>query len=80
MSHPNNKTSLSSVDNQEIELIVGNSSANFSGVTSTMLQVTSLQKHMIKVFLGASTALLKGRLRCSVVVLWLLKALLKEAF
>ena len=47
MSHPNNKVSSSSVDNQEIELIVGNSSSNFSGVTSTMLQVTSLQKHMI---------------------------------
>ncbi len=44
MSHPNNKVSSSSVDNQEIELIVGNSSSNFSGVTSTMLQVTSLQK------------------------------------
>tara|TARA_Y100000296_G_scaffold73344_1_gene90724 strand:- start:1282 stop:2370 length:1089 start_codon:yes stop_codon:yes gene_type:complete len=47
MSHPNRKISPSSVDDQEIELIVGNSSANFSGVTSTMLQVTSFQKHMI---------------------------------
>jgi len=47
MSHPNNKISPSSADNQEIELIVGNSSSNFSGVTSTMLQVTSIQKHMI---------------------------------
>ena len=47
MSHPNNKMSPSNLDNQEIELIVGNSSANFSGVTSTMLQVTSIQKRMI---------------------------------
>jgi glycosyltransferase involved in cell wall biosynthesis len=39
--------SPSNLDNQEIELIVGNSSANFSGVTSTMLQVTSIQKRMI---------------------------------
>ena len=47
MSHPNNKMSPCNLDNQEIELIVGNSSANFSGVTSTMLQVTSIQKRMI---------------------------------
>ncbi len=47
MSHPNNKMSPCNLDNQEIELIVGNSSANFSGVTSTMLQVTSIQRNMI---------------------------------
>ncbi len=32
---------------QEIELIVGNSNSNFSGVTSTMLQVTAHLKDMI---------------------------------
>jgi glycosyltransferase involved in cell wall biosynthesis len=32
---------------QEIELIVGNSNSNFSGVTSTMLQVLSHQRKMI---------------------------------
>ena len=47
MSHPNNKMSPCNLDNQEIELIVGNSSANFSGVTSTMLQVTSIQRNLI---------------------------------
>lgn len=31
----------------EIELIVGNSNPNFSGVTSTMLQVISHQRHMM---------------------------------
>ncbi|MGS2719510.1 glycosyltransferase family 4 protein [Paraglaciecola aestuariivivens] len=31
----------------EVELIIGNSSANFSGVTSTMLQVMSHQKKLI---------------------------------
>jgi mannosyltransferase len=31
----------------EIELIIGNSNPNFSGVTSTMLQVLSLQKDLI---------------------------------
>lgn len=32
---------------QEIELIIGNAKRNFSGVTSTMLQVVSYQKDMI---------------------------------
>jgi len=32
---------------EEVELIIGNSNSNFSGVTSTMLQVLSLQKDMI---------------------------------
>lgn len=31
----------------EVELIIGNSNSNFSGVTSTMLQVMSYQKNMI---------------------------------
>ena len=31
----------------EVELIIGNSSSNFSGVTSTMLQVMSYQKELI---------------------------------
>ncbi len=35
------------LDTKEIELIVGNSNANFSGVTSTMLQVLSYQKALI---------------------------------
>ena len=35
------------VNTQEIELIVGNSNSNFSGVTSTMLQVLSHQKNLI---------------------------------
>lgn len=34
-------------ESDEIELIIGNSSANFSGVTSTMLQVLSYQQKMI---------------------------------
>jgi len=33
--------------NKEIELIIGNSNSNFSGVTSTMLQVLSHQKNLI---------------------------------
>lgn len=32
----------------EVELIIGNSNSNFSGVTSTMLQVSSYQRNMIK--------------------------------
>lgn len=32
---------------QEVELIIGNSNSNFSGVTSTMLQVLSHQKNLI---------------------------------
>lgn len=32
---------------EEVELILGNSNSNFSGVTSTMLQVSSLQKSMM---------------------------------
>lgn len=32
---------------EEVELILGNSNTNFSGVTSTMLQVSSLQKSMM---------------------------------
>ncbi len=35
------------MSNREIELIIGNSKRNFSGITSTMLQVVSYQKHMI---------------------------------
>jgi hypothetical protein len=31
----------------EIELIIGNSNSNFSGVTSTMLQVMSYQTELI---------------------------------
>lgn len=31
----------------EVELIIGNSNSNFSGVTSTMLQVLSYQRHML---------------------------------
>jgi len=34
-------------NNKEIELIIGNSNSNFSGVTSTMLQVLSHQKNLI---------------------------------
>ncbi len=35
------------LDLSEIELIIGNSKRNFSGITSTMLQVVSYQKDMI---------------------------------
>ena len=35
------------LSNREIELIIGNSKRNFSGITSTMLQVVAYQKHMI---------------------------------
>lgn len=35
------------VSDDEVELIIGNSKRNFSGITSTMLQVVSYQKHMI---------------------------------
>jgi glycosyltransferase involved in cell wall biosynthesis len=35
------------VNGDEVELIIGNSNANFSGVTSTMLQVMSYQKQLI---------------------------------
>jgi mannosyltransferase len=35
------------LSNTEIELILGNSKRNFSGITSTMLQVVSYQKDMI---------------------------------
>ncbi len=35
------------VSNDEVELIIGNSKRNFSGITSTMLQVVSYQKHMM---------------------------------
>ncbi|MBU2869672.1 glycosyltransferase family 4 protein [Colwellia sp. E2M01] len=35
------------ISNREIELIVGNSKRNFSGITSSMLQVISYQKEMI---------------------------------
>ncbi len=34
-------------DSEEVELIIGNSNPNFSGVTSTMLQVLSEQKKLI---------------------------------
>jgi len=42
-----NDTRQPTVEPEEIELIVGNSNAHFSGVTSTMLQVTAHQKHLI---------------------------------
>jgi mannosyltransferase len=35
------------VSDKEIELIIGNSKRNFSGITSTMLQVVSYQKELI---------------------------------
>ncbi len=35
------------LSNREVELIIGNSKRNFSGITSTMLQVVAYQKHMI---------------------------------
>ncbi|ALO35768.1 glycosyl transferase family 1 [Colwellia sp. MT41] len=35
------------VSNSEIELIIGNSKRNFSGITSTMLQVVAYQKDMM---------------------------------
>ncbi|TYK67426.1 glycosyltransferase family 4 protein [Colwellia echini] len=35
------------ISDNEIELIIGNSKRNFSGITSTMLQVVSYQKEMI---------------------------------
>jgi len=44
MDHP---VSLELNDN-EIELIIGNSNSNFSGITSTMLQVLPYQKKMMK--------------------------------
>jgi glycosyltransferase involved in cell wall biosynthesis len=37
----------SELTSDEIELIIGNSNSNFSGVTSTMLQVMSYQKELI---------------------------------
>jgi glycosyltransferase involved in cell wall biosynthesis len=36
------------VQSDEVELIIGNSNSNFSGVTSTMLQVMSHQRKLIK--------------------------------
>jgi len=41
------KTIPNSKENEEIELIVGNSNSNFSGVTSTMLQLLSEQQKLI---------------------------------
>ena len=38
---------LNKKQNEEIELIIGNSNANFSGVTSTMLQLLSEQQKLI---------------------------------
>jgi mannosyltransferase len=35
------------IQSDEVELIIGNSNSNFSGVTSTMLQVLSYQRNMI---------------------------------
>ena len=40
------QTSQNGTD-KEIELIIGNSNSNFSGVTSTMLQLLSIQKKLI---------------------------------
>lgn len=42
-----NKPLSSESQSDEIELIIGNSNSNFSGVTSTMLQVMSYQKELI---------------------------------
>jgi mannosyltransferase len=42
-----NKHVSSESTSDEIELIIGNSNSNFSGVTSTMLQVMSYQKELI---------------------------------
>ncbi|MGJ8679127.1 glycosyltransferase family 4 protein [Paraglaciecola sp.] len=42
-----NNQSQSHEQSDEIELIIGNSNSNFSGVTSTMLQVMSHQKKLI---------------------------------
>ncbi|MFT5541573.1 MAG: mannosyltransferase [Glaciecola sp.] len=42
-----NNHDSSEAKSDEIELIVGNSNSNFSGVTSTMLQVMSYQKDLI---------------------------------
>jgi mannosyltransferase len=39
----------------EIILIIGNSSSNFSGITSAMLQVMSYQKELIKLELSVLT-------------------------
>lgn len=41
------ETGIDSSSSGEVELIVGNSNPNFSGVTSTMLQVISHQRHMM---------------------------------
>ncbi|MFT6903994.1 MAG: mannosyltransferase [Oleiphilaceae bacterium] len=43
-----NEINHSAVQSDEVELIIGNSNSNFSGVTSTMLQVLSYQRNMIK--------------------------------
>ncbi len=42
-----NEASKSAHSSQDIELIIGNSNSNFSGVTSTMLQVLSNQQALI---------------------------------
>ena len=42
-----NNPLTSEAQSDEIELIIGNSNSNFSGVTSTMLQVMSYQKQLI---------------------------------
>lgn len=41
------ETKIGTGHSDEVELIVGNSNSNFSGVTSTMLQVLSYQRHML---------------------------------
>ena len=42
-----NNQDKNSVTNNEVELIIGNSNSNFSGVTSTMLQLLSNQQKLI---------------------------------
>ena len=42
-----NSSAVQKQSNGEVELIIGNSNSNFSGVTSTMLQVLSEQQKLI---------------------------------
>ena len=42
-----NQSTIKTHHNEEIELIIGNSNSNFSGVTSTMLQLLSAQQKLI---------------------------------
>ena len=47
MSKEVNKKPVQGINENEVELIIGNSNSNFSGVTSTMLQVLSYQTKLI---------------------------------